>query len=171
MNYTIIKVWSLLVHDWKRFRLVEPLQYFRHMQPGVFDCPNSGLDHDSVILCNYTFLRLHQRHISLFWKVIEFKLTVASIIHSLTLLNWRWGTLPLLPVAHCSANAYLTSCLHKSWARAPQNSSGKWILCGAEEKVKQAWKMDERFWPYPSLYMLSLQNYFTPLRGYEFTSI
>lgn len=54
---------------------------------------------------------------------------VESIIYSLTLFKWRWGTLLLQQVARRSANTYLTSCLHQSWAKAPQNSCGKWIWC------------------------------------------
>lgn len=31
--------------------------------------------------------------------------------------------------------------------------------------------MDERFWPYPSLYLVSLENDFISLQGYKFSSI
>lgn len=90
----------------------------------------------SVILCNYIFLppqsSSHREvpHLPFSFErpqKLRLRCTVGSIIHSPAPFSWWWATLPLQQVACRSADTYLTSCLHKSWTWALQNSCGKWI--------------------------------------------
>lgn len=124
----------------------------------------------------YFFLHnpVHKKksHTSLFWKASEVLIHCGSYHSSSPLavqLEVRYiaTSAGWPPLSRYIFNKLSTQILSKGSSKYVQKMDFVWCV----GKVKQAWKMDERFWPHPSLYFASLQNDFTFLQGYKLNSV